>query len=103
MVSISNADALQTSHLEAGINHYKANDNDNDNDGTFAGQIKVGSTFAINQHFGVFAEYRWLYLAPASYTFGSTVYPTHVATNAWQVELGAQKYNMGAAGIRYMF
>ena len=101
VVSISNADSLQTSPMEAGINHY--NSNNNDKDGTFAGQIKIGSTFAVNQHFGVFAEYRWLYLAPASYTFGSTVYPTHVATNAWQVELGAQKYNMGAAGIRYTF
>lgn len=99
VLSISNAEALQVSPLEAGVNHY--NTNTHDKDATFAGQIKVGSTFTVSQHVSIFAEYRWLYLAPSTYTFGSTVYPEHAATSAWRVDMGSQNYNMGTAGIRY--
>lgn len=98
-LSISNAESIQMEPPEAGINHY--NSNPNGKDATFAGQVKVGSTVSINQHFSVFAEYRWLYLAATSYTFGSTVYSTHSATSSWRVDLGSQSYNMGSAGIRY--
>ncbi|MFC3909133.1 outer membrane protein [Legionella dresdenensis] len=99
--SINNANALQVSPLEVGVNHY--NSNTSSKDSAFAGQIKVGSNFAVNPHVSIFAEYRWLYAAPTSYTFGSTSYPTHAATSAWRVDFGAQKYNMGSAGIRYTF
>lgn len=99
VLSISNARALQISPLEIGINHY--NSSRSDKDATFAGQIKLGSNFAVNQHVSVFAEYRWLYLAPSSYTMGSTVNPIHAATSAWKINLGSQNYNMGTAGIRY--
>jgi len=99
ILSISDATAFQIAPPEIGVNHY--NSNTRDSDSTFAAQVKVGSNFALSNHFSVFAEYRWLYLAPTSFTFGSTVYPGHAATSAWEAELGSQKYNMGAAGLRY--
>lgn len=101
VLSVSEARAIQVLPPEVGVNHFNANTSDKDS--VFAGQIKVGANFAISQHASVFAEYRWLYLGPSSYTFGSTVYPGHAATSAWQVDMGHQNYNLGAAGIRYTF
>ena len=100
VLSISNANALQVAPLEANVNHY--NGNTKDNAAAFAAQTKVGLNFSYNDHLSLFAEYRWLYTADTNFTFGSTVYPTHAATSSWNTHFGAQYYNMGAAGIRFI-
>lgn len=99
VLSISNANSLQTAPLEANVNHY--NGNPNDRVAAFAAQTKAGLNYAFTEHLSVFAEYRWLYIANTKFTFGSTVYPAHAATSSWNANLGAQYYNMGAAGIRF--
>lgn len=100
ILSISHADALQVAPLEANVNHY--NGNPKDHAATFAAQTKVGLNFAFTEHLSVFGEYRWLYTADTNFTFGSTVYPTHAPTSSWNAHFGAQYYNMGAAGIRFV-
>jgi opacity protein-like surface antigen len=99
LISITHAQAIQIAPPEIGVNHY--NSNPNDTEATFAGQVKVGAGYSFTPHISIFAEYRWLYLGPSNYTFGSTVFPGHAATSSWRVELDAQNYNTGAAGIRY--
>lgn len=99
VLSIRGADALQTSPLEAGINHF--NSNPNNSDAVFAGQIKAGLSYDFNENFSIFGEYRYLYLANSSFTFGSTVYATHQTTTNWSVEFASQNYNLGAVGLRY--
>ncbi|WP_173236134.1 hypothetical protein [Legionella antarctica] len=59
VLSISNADLLQTAPFEANMNHY--NSNPNDTVATFAAPTKVGLNFAFSEHLSLFAEYRWLY------------------------------------------
>lgn len=49
----------------------------------------------------MFLEYRFLYLSASDYTFGSTVYLTHIATTNWDVKIGSQYYNMATAGIQF--
>lgn len=98
VLRISGADATQISPPEVGVNHY--NQSDSDSMSTFAGQLKLGLSYDVNQYVSVFADYRWLYLAGTKFTFGSTVAPGHVATSSWQVNLDAQRYNMGNIGIR---
>lgn len=98
VLSISNANSLQTSPLEQGVNHY--NSNPNDKSASFAAQSKVGLNFSFNEHLSIFAEYRWLYITNTHFLFGSTMYPTHVPTSSWTANLGDQYYNMGAGGIR---
>lgn len=101
VVSISGADSTQISPPEAGINHY--NSNPNASDWTFATQAKMGLNYALTQSLGIFAEYRFLYLSPTSYTFGSTQYPTHTATTSWDVNISGLYNNMGAVGLQYKF
>jgi opacity protein-like surface antigen len=98
IVRITDASAAQTSPPELNINHYNANTSDMDT--TFAGQIKLGLSYDINNFVNVFAEYRWLYLSSTDYTFGSTVDPTHAITSSWQVKFDPQRYNLGSIGIR---
>lgn len=99
VLSISQANSLQTAPFEANINHY--NGNPNDRTAAFAAQTKVGLNFSFSDNWSVFAEYRGLYIADSNFTFGSTVDPTHAATSNWKVNLGGQFYNMGAGGIRF--
>lgn len=99
VLSISDADSLQVSPLEADINHY--NSNRNSSDATFAAQVKAGLSAHITANIDIFGEYRWLYLASSNYTFGSTVYPTHAETSSWLVKFGSQNYNLGSVGLRY--
>ena len=99
IVRINGATAAQVAPPEVGINHYNANGSDAAP--TFAGQVKAGLSYDVNEWISVFAEYRWLYLSTTHFTFGSTVYPTHVPTSSWQVTVGRQEYNMGTAGIRF--
>lgn len=96
---ISGASATQVNPLEEGINHY--NTNTSDTNSTFAGQVKLGLSYDINKYISFFAEYRWLYLANTHFVFGSTVFPSHVETSSWQVNLNAQRYNLGDVGVRF--
>ncbi len=98
IVKISDASATQIEPPEEGVNHYNANTSDTDS--TFAGQIKLGLSYDINNYINLFADYRWLYLASTHFVFGSTVSPSHVETSNWQVKLDPQRYNLGNVGIR---
>lgn len=99
IVEISGANSTQVEPFEVGINHY--NSNTSDTSPTFAGQVKAGLSYDINEYVSLFAEYRWLYLSSTHFAFGSTDYPTHVPTTNWQVKIDSQRYNMGVAGIRF--
>jgi len=101
IVSISDASSAQTNPAEPGINHF--NSNPNSSNWGFATQVKAGVRAEIIEHLSLFAEYRFLYISPTNYTFGSTVYSTHIATTPWNVNFGGMYYNMGAAGIEYSF
>lgn len=99
IISISGAESTQVAPAEPGVNHY--NSDTNASDWTFAAQYKVGLNFNISPQASIFAEYRFLYLSPTSYTFGSTQYPTHAPTTNWNVQLDSMYYNMGTIGIHY--
>ncbi len=99
VVSISGATSIQLSPAEPGLNHY--NSNPNDKAIAFAAQPKIGLHYDLNPHVSIFAEYRFLYLSPTNYTFGSTVATTHAATSPWQANLKSQNYNMGTVGIDF--
>ena len=98
-LSIRDADSSQVAPAEPGINHF--NSNPSNSDWAFAAQGKAGFSFKIANNWRLFTEYRLLYVASSSYTFGSTVYPTHVPTTNWNVNLGHSYYNMGDVGIEY--
>jgi len=99
IVSVVEAISTQTQPPEVGINHY--NSETNSVATTFAAQPKLGLRFDITKHISAFAEYRFLYLANTNYTFGSTVYATHVPTAPWLVRMGPNYYNFGAIGLEY--
>ncbi|MBS0290109.1 MAG: outer membrane beta-barrel protein [Proteobacteria bacterium] len=99
IVRISGANATQANPPEAGINHY--NKSTSDTNSTFAGQLKLGLSYNITERTSIFAEYRWLYLANTHFVLGSTAYPEHVPTSSWQVNVNAQRYNLGSVGIRF--
>jgi len=101
ILSISNAVSTQVSPAEPGVNHF--NSNPNASNWTFAAQGKAGLLFNVDDHWSIFAEYRYLFLAPTQYLFGSTQYPTHVATTNWTVNFASLNVNMGSAGIAYNF
>lgn len=100
-INISGAYSKQVAPYEAGVNHF--NSNPNASDWVFAAQVKTGLRFLLNEHWRLFAEYRFLYLGASSFTFGSTQYPTHVATTNWNSNISNQDYNMGVAGVQYTF
>lgn len=99
VVSTSGATSIQLSPQEPGINHYNANPDDTTL--AFAAQPKIGLHFDLNTQASIFAEYRFLFLSQTSYTFGSTVYPTHAPTSPWMVSIKPQYYNMGTLGIEF--
>ena len=99
IISISGATSTQKSPPEPGINHY--NSNPDASDWTFATQAKIGLRFDLTPSSSVFAEYRFLYLSPTEYTFGSTQYPAHAATTNWNVHVGGLYNNIGTVGIQF--
>ena len=101
VIFVSGANASQINPQEPGINHFNSSSSARSN--AFAAQAKVGLGYDISAHFKLFGEYRYLYLAPTNYTFGSTQYPTHVATTNWDVHVGSMNYNLGVVGIKYLF
>ena len=98
-LSINHAESKQVFMVEYLVNHFDSKPRASD--WTFAAQAKVGLRYNISNHCRLFAEYRYLYLAPSSFTFGSTVYPGHPQTSKWKVHLGNINYNMGAWGIEF--
>ena len=99
LIAISGANSTQTPPPEPGINHY--NSRSSDTATAFAAAPKVGVSFDLMKSTSMFIEYRFLYLSATDYTFGSTVYPTHVATSNWDATIGSQYYNMGTIGFQY--
>ena len=99
VITIAGAVSTQIAPPESGINHY--NSDPNDTTTTFAAQPKIGISYDLSNNTSIFAEYRFLYLAASNYTFGSTSYPTHVATTNWDVKIGSQFYNMGSVGVQF--
>lgn len=96
--SVTNARAIQISPPEIGVNHYSGDVNDRAF--AFAAQPKVGFHLDFNR-LSVFAEYRYLYISQTDYTFGSTVFPGHVATTPWLVKIKPQHYNMATIGVDF--
>jgi len=99
ILSITGADAPQVNPPEPGVNHF--NSDEDSLDWTFAAQAKAGLRFALSQNWQLFAEYRFLYLGNTEFTFGSTVYPTHVPTTSWKVDFDNMYVNSGVLGIEY--
>ena len=99
IISISNANSSQTAPTEPGINHY--NSNPNASDWTFATQAKAGLLLDLTSYMSIFAEYRFLYLSSSNYTFGSTQYPTHIATTNWSVNISGLCNNIGTIGLQF--
>jgi opacity protein-like surface antigen len=100
-VSIHDANSAQISPPEAGINHF--NSGTNASCWTFATQAKTGVRFALTERWSLFAEYRFLYLGSTEYTFGPTVYPTHIPTTPWNVHLGGVGEHLAAGGLEFNF
>jgi len=101
VLTAHDATSFQQSPPEPGINHF--NTNTTATAWSFAAQGKIGLMFDIDEHFKAFAEYRFLYLTPASFTFGNTRYSNHPATSNWRVRFGNMYINLGDAGIAYHF
>jgi opacity protein-like surface antigen len=107
ITSISNANSAQTGTnsvgpaAEPGINHF--NSNPNASSSSFATQGKIGIRAELLDHLSLFAEYRYLYIAATNYTFGSTVYSSHVPTTNWNTHYGSMGFNTGIFGIEYGF
>jgi opacity protein-like surface antigen len=99
VVSISGATSTQTAPAEPGVNHY--NSDTDASDWTFAAQSKLGLRYNMSENTSIFVEYRFLYLSPTDFTFGSTQYPTHAETTDWNVEISGMYYNMATAGIQF--
>lgn len=99
ILSVHGACAAQVAPPEPGINHF--NSNPDDTDWVFATQGKAGLRFDFFKHMRLFAEYRFLYLTSSDYTFGSTKYPTHVASTKWQVHFDGICNNMFAVGLDF--
>jgi opacity protein-like surface antigen len=101
LLSISGSDS--TNPLEPGINHFNADPDASSS--AFAMQAKIGIKWQVNSHWSVFGEFRHVFVASTSYTFGKTDYPpeVHSPTTTWDVELGRQNYNMFVAGIDFKF
>ncbi len=96
-VSVSNATATQTTPTGVTANQFGSSSSASDT--AFASQAKAGLNFDYNEHFKIFAEYRYLYLGATSFMFGSPI-NTSLASN-WSTKLGSQSYNFGSAGIKY--
>lgn len=97
---VSDADSLQVSPLEPGVNHF--NSNPSDTASAFAAQGKVGVKFDLSKCINLFVEYRGVYITDSEFNFGSTVVPGHATTSSWLVKLDSQYYNTGAVGIQFI-
>ena len=98
-MKVRNGQSEQISAPKPGINYF--NSSPNAYAGAFAVQPKVGFFHALDKHWSISAEYRFLYIAESNMTFGSTVYSNHVATSNWNLFLGSQYINLGSIGLQY--
>lgn len=96
---IRKATATQITPEEPGVNHY--NSDRNDSTWAFAAQAKAGLRYNFCDSFHIFGEYRFLYVDSSQYLLGSTVYPNHVPTTPWNVEVKSMCYNAFAVGIQF--
>ncbi|QSR89286.1 hypothetical protein IT6_03105 [Methylacidiphilum caldifontis] len=101
IISVSGADSEQDTPPEPGINHF--NSHTSASDWNLAVNAKAGLRFDITKRLWAFLEYRFLFIDSTNYTFGSTVYPTHVPTTPWNVHFGEMFFQLGVAGIGYSF
>ena len=99
--SIHDADATQIEFPEPGINHF--NSNPNSFGWGFAAQIKGGLRYSIFKHMRLFGEYRFLFIAANTYSFGHTVYPGHVATADWSLSFGGIYNHLFSGGVDFPF
>lgn len=100
LVSIKGSDSANP--MEPGINHF--NSDPDESDTAFAMQMKVGLRARVSKNLHLFTEYRYLMIENTRYTFGATDYPDrHLPTDAWQVDMGHQEYNLFVVGLQYRF
>jgi opacity protein-like surface antigen len=100
-VKVNGASSLQLQPAEAGINHF--NSNPNSSDLGISAQAKAGFRIQLTDHLFLFTEYRYLYVASTTQTFGSTQAPTHAVTSPWTVQLDDMNYHLGVGGIGFNF
>ncbi len=99
-VSIHDANALQIDPAEP-FNHF--NSDPNAFNTVFATQVKGGLRYRFLKHYRLSAEYRFLYLSPSNFLFGSTNYPTHVPTSPWTIKSEGMRYNTFTIGLDFLF
>jgi opacity protein-like surface antigen len=101
--TLSQADSHQISpYNEEDINHF--NSSNQTTTTVLSAQTKVGLHTEITNNLSIFAEYRYLYISPTSYTFGNTYYPGHHPdTSKWNVTLSSMNFQTGVFGINYIF
>lgn len=98
--TLSGANSDQTRPFNEDVNHFNADSSSSDS--IFSAQTRLGLRRTISDHFSLFAEYRYLYLSPSTYTFGNTYYPGyHPDTSKWAVSLGSMNFQTGVFGIDY--
>lgn len=99
---LTGAQSDQLSPYHEDVNHF--NSGNSAWDTMFAAQTKLGIHTKYYHQISFFMEYRYLYAAASSYTFGSTNYPGyHAQTSKWQVDLSSMNFQMGVLGIHYLF
>jgi opacity protein-like surface antigen len=101
VLTAHDATSYQILPTESGINHF--NTKPTATAWTFAAQAKIGLMYDVTDHFKITGEYRFLYLTPARFTFGSTLYTGHPATTPWRVKFGNMYVNLGDLGLSYYF
>ena len=99
--SISGADSTQILFPELGVNHF--NSGPDSSRWSFAMQAKTGLRFDITERIWLFAEYRFQNIQATDYTFGSTVFPGHIATTDWNVHVGSISRNFAVGGLGFSF
>lgn len=99
--TLSGANSDQTMPYNENVNHF--NTNTKATSSIFSGQTRVGMRTQVSDHLSLFAEYRYLYASPSSYTLGNTYYPGyHPDTSKWNVSLGSMNFQTGVFGIDYI-
>jgi opacity protein-like surface antigen len=96
---IHKAKSIQIDPDEPGINHF--NSGRSDTSWAFVAQAKAGIRYNFCERFHVFAEYRFLFVDSSRYLLGSTVYPTHVPTSTWDIDVKSIYNNAFAVGIQF--
>lgn len=100
-MSVHGADSTQILFPESGVNHF--NSGPDASRWTFAMQAKTGLRFDVTQRIWLFSEFRFLNTQFTDYTFGSTVYPAHIATTDWNVHIGSINRYLAVGGIGFSF